>query len=451
MTLARTTRPYSNEVLPDGNIFRRYENRYRHKDGSWRWISWAAVVVGDLLQGVGRDITAEKEQAAQLRLAEEQLRGAQKMEALGQLTGGIAHDFNNMLAVVIGSLGLIKRRLANGETNIGRFADSALDAASRAATMTHRLLAFSRQQPLKPEIVEPNRLVSGMSELLTGALGERIEVETVLAADPWRTQIDPHQLESALLNLAVNARDAMPNGGRLTVETANVALDARYAAQHPDVAAGDYVMVAMTDTGMGMDRATLVRAFDPFFTTKEVGKGTGLGLSQVYGFVRQSGGHVQIYSEVGQGTVVKLYLPRVGHGDAMADDGVSRSAARPPGAVTILIVEDDDAVRRLGVAALAELGYLALEADSASAALSLIDDHPEISLLFTDVVMPEINGRELVERALRRRPGLKVLYTTGYTRNAVVHNGVLDADVAMISKPFTIGELGAKLRAVLGE
>jgi PAS domain S-box-containing protein len=449
MSLAGANRPYAVETTEAGRTIRRYENRYRHKDGGWRWISWSVVAADGILQGVGRDITADKERAAALALTEAQLRQAQKMEAVGQLTGGIAHDFNNMLAITISSLGLLKRRLAKGDTNVERFADSALEGANRAASLTHRLLAFSRQQPLKPEAIEPGRLVSGLAEMLMRTLGETIRIETVLGAGLWRSHADPHQLESAILNLAVNARDAMPDGGKLTIETANADLDDRYVAQHLGVAAGQYVMIAVTDTGIGMDGDTVAKAFDPFFTTKDVGKGTGLGLSQVYGFVRQSGGHVKIYSELGHGTTIKLYLPRFTGDQEIEGDLPVKPIAYADEAVTILIVEDEPAVRQLGVEALLELGYRVLEADGAAAALRLLDAHPEIALLFTDVVMPEVNGRKLAEEARRRRPDLKVLFTTGYTRNAVVHNGVLDAGVELVGKPFTIDQLGAKLRTVL--
>ncbi len=449
MELAAQMRPYTEEVTQDGRTVRRYENRYRHKAGGWHWISWTVVAVEGILQGVGRDVTQERERAAALALAEAQLHQAQKMEAVGQLTGGIAHDFNNMLAIVISSLGLLKRRLAKGETNVERFADSALEGANRAASLTHRLLAFSRQQPLKPEVIEPAALVSGLSEMLTRTLGETIRIETVLGAGLWRAHADPHQLESAILNLAVNARDAMPDGGRLTIETANTDLDDRYVAQHPGVAAGQYVMIGVTDTGDGMPADVAAKAFDPFFTTKDVGKGTGLGLSQVYGFVRQSDGHVKIYSEVGHGTSVKLYLPRFVGDDTTQEALGARPLPYADAAITILIVEDEPAVRQLGVDALTELGYRVLEADGAAAALRLLDSHDEIDLLFTDVIMPVVNGRKLAEEALRRRPGLKVLFTTGYTRNAVVHNGVLDPGVELLGKPFTIDHLGAKVRTGL--
>ena len=449
MRLSAVQRPYTEEIAEDGRVVRRYENRYRHKQGGWRWISWTVVAMGGILQGVGRDVTAEKEHAEALALAEAQLRQAQKMEAVGQLTGGIAHDFNNMLAIVISSLGLMKRRLAKGDSNIERFADSALEGANRAASLTHRLLAFSRQQPLKPEPIEVGRLVFGLSDMLTRTLGETIRVETVQGAGLWRTHADPHQLESALLNLAVNARDAMPDGGKLTIETANADLDERYAAQHPGIAPGQYVMMAVTDTGEGMPPDIVAKAFDPFFTTKDVGKGTGLGLSQVYGFVRQSGGHVKIYSEIGRGTSVKLYLPRFLGQHDVPTGAVLKPIAYADEAITILMVEDEAAVRRPGVEALTELGYRVLEADGAAAALRLLDRHDEIALLFTDVVMPEIDGRKLAEEAKRRRPGLKVLFTTGYTRNAVVHNGVLEPGVDLLGKPFTIDQLGAKLRMVL--
>ena len=449
MTLAGQVQPYTEEVTPYGRTVRRYENRYRHKDGAWHWISWTVVAVDGILQGVGRDVTQERERAAALALAEAQLRQAQKMEAVGQLTGGIAHDFNNMLAIVISSLGLLKRRLAKGETNVERFADSALEGANRAASLTHRLLAFSRQQPLKPEAIEPGALVSGLSEMLTRTLGETIRIETVQGAGLWRAHADPHQLESAILNLAVNARDAMADGGKLTIETANTDLDDRYVDQHAGVAAGQYVMIAVTDTGDGMPADIVAKAFDPFFTTKDVGKGTGLGLSQVYGFVRQSGGHVKIYSEVGHGTSVKLYLPRFFGEDDSARGAPSRPLPYADTATTILIVEDEPSVRQLGVDMLTELGYRVLEADGAAAALRLIEAHDEIDLLFTDVIMPEVNGRKLAEAAGKRRPGLKVLFTTGYTRNAVVHNGVLDPGVELLGKPFTVEQLGAKLRTVL--
>jgi CheY-like chemotaxis protein len=316
--------------------------------------------------------------------------------------------------------------------------------------LTQRLLAFSRQQPLRPESIDVNRLVSDMSDLLRHSLGAEIQLEAVLAGGLWRTHADPNQLENVILNLAVNARDAMPEGGRLTIETQNAHLDARYVASHVGVAPGQYVLIAVTDTGMGMPEEVIAKAFDPFFTTKEVGKGTGLGLSQVYGFVKQSGGHVKIYSEPGEGTTLKIYLPRqaAGHQE-IETDAAAPALPRGEQRETILVVEDEPAVRELSVEVLRELGYRVLEADGAAAALRLIDAHPDIALLFTDIVMPETNGRKLAEEAGRRRQGLKVLFTTGYTRNAVVHNGVLDAGVDLIGKPFTIEELAAKVRAVL--
>jgi signal transduction histidine kinase len=386
----------------------------------------------------------------ELEQAHEALRQSQKMEAVGQLTGGIAHDFNNMLAVVIGSLDLLGRRLGAGDARAKRYVDAAADGARRAALLTQRLLAFSRQQPLRPEPIDANRLVAGMSDLIRGSLGSDIRLETVLAAGGWRVHADPNQLENVLLNLAVNARDAMPEGGRLTIETQNAHIDARYAAANLGVPAGQYVLMAVTDTGSGMPQEVIAKAFDPFFTTKEVGKGTGLGLSQVYGFVKQSGGHVKIYSEPGQGTTVKVYLPRL---IGAEHDGVDEEAASdiPLGESqeVILVVEDEPAVRQFSVDALTELGYRVIEADGAATALRLLDAHPDIGLLFTDVVMPDVNGRKLADEVLKRRPDMRVLFTTGYTRNAVVHNGVLDAGVELIGKPFTVEELAAKVRDVL--
>jgi signal transduction histidine kinase/ActR/RegA family two-component response regulator len=383
--------------------------------------------------------------------AEDALRQAQKMEAVGHLTGGIAHDFNNMLAIIIGSLGLLKRRAARGETGLERYADSALEGANRAATLTQRLLAFARRQALNPQPADPNRLIAGMSELLRRSLGEAVKIETVLAGGAWKIKVDAHQLENAILNLALNSRDAMPSGsGRLTIETANVDLDERYTADHSGLIPGQYAMIAVSDTGAGMTAEVIGKAFEPFFTTKEVGKGTGLGLSQVYGFVRQSGGHVRIYSEIGHGTTVKIYLPRLFAADIAAVAAPVEIKATTDD-ITVLVVEDEPGVRRLTVDALSELGYRVLDAEGATPALALVRSHPEIKLLFTDIVMPEINGRELADEALKLHPDLKVLFTTGYTRNAVVHHGVLDPGVNLLGKPFSLEQLAAKLRAVLDD
>lgn len=391
------------------------------------------------------------DEIAERMKAEEQLRQAQKMEAVGQLTGGIAHDFNNILAVIIGSLNLAKRRLGKGEVDIDRFIEGAIDGANRAATLTQRLLAFSRQQPLAPEVVDINRMVGGMSEMLDRSLGELIILETVQAAGLWRVRADRGQLESAVLNLAVNARDAMPRGGRLTIETSNSSIDQKYAREYT-LKPGQYVLVAVTDNGVGIPGDVLGRVFDPFFTTKEVGKGTGLGLSQVYGFVRQSGGHVKVYSEVGVGTTVKIYLPRfVGDEEIVAP----LEAALHPGASlqkeTILVVEDDDRVRSISSESLRDLGYTVIEAASAKEAIRKIEDGPVPDLLFTDVVMPGMTGADLAAELLKRHPGLKVLFTTGYTRNAIVHNGVLDAGKHLLTKPFAIEDLAAKVRSLLDE
>jgi CheY-like chemotaxis protein len=346
-------------------------------------------------------------------------------------------------------MNLAQRKLARGETDLGKFVDSAVEAAQRGASLTARLLAFARQQPLSPSVIDANKLVSGMSELLRRTLGETIGIETVLAGGLWRARADAGQLENAVLNLCVNARDAMPDGGRLTIETANCYLDDSYAAEHYEVPAGQYVLVAVTDTGSGMSREIMASAFDPFFTTKPAGKGTGLGLSQVFGFVKQSGGHVKIYSEPGQGTTVKIYLPR--SSEETAQDVVLPSPTLPGGrpVETILLVEDDERVRVLGVETLRDLGYTVVHAGNGESALAMLDRHPEVSLLFTDVVMPGGSGRKLAEAALARHPGLKVLYTTGFTRNAVVHNGVLDHGVDFIAKPFTVEQLARKVREIL--
>ncbi len=355
-----------------------------------------------------------------------------------------------MLAVVSGSLDLLDRRTAAEDGRAKRLISAAQEASKRAANLTKRLLAFSRQQPLAPEVLDINKLVSGMSDLFRHSLGADVRLETVLAGGIWPTFIDQNQLESILLNLAVNARDAMPAGGHLTIETQNAHLDRRYVAEEPGVAPGHYVMVAVTDTGTGMPPEVIAKAFDPFFTTKEVGKGTGLGLSQVYGFIKQSGGHIKIYSEVGQGTTIKIYLPRHIGQTAQADgDGHGPDLPEAESQELILVVDDEEIVRNFSIEALTELGYAVVSATGATEAVAILSERADIDLLFTDIVMPEINGRKLAEMVRPLRPDLPVLYTTGYTRNAIVHNGVLDAGVDMIGKPFTLDELAVKVREVL--
>ena len=389
------------------------------------------------------------EQVSRREQVESQLRQSQKMEALGQLTGGIAHDFNNMLGVIMGAHDLIRRRLKKGDFGIERFVEAATNASERAAVLTQRLLAFARQQPLAPQPIDANKMIINMSDLLHTTLGEQIRIETVAAAGLWTINADAQQLESAILNIAINARDAMPEGGRLTIETANTSLDDAYCKQNPEIEAGQYVMVAITDTGVGMPPDVAARVFDPFFTTKPAGKGTGLGLSQVYGFVKQSHGHIKIYSELGAGTNVKIYLPRLIADAQDIKRGVPGTVSTGDRSEIILVVEDDTLMRRLATEALHDLGYTVLESENAANALAILDREADIKLLFTDVVMPDVNGKKLADEAVRRRPGLKVLFTTGYTANAVVHGGVLDPGVHLISKPFTLDRLAAKVRAVL--
>ncbi len=392
-------------------------------------------------------------EALERERAEQALRQAQKMESIGHLTGGVAHDFNNLLTVIVGNLEGMQRHLGDpGQhaATLQRAAEQAMRGAQRATALTQRLLAFSRQQPLEPKPIEIGRLVTSMSDLLRRTIGEQIAVETVLAGGLWPVHADPNQLEVAILNLAVNARDAMPTGGRLTIETANAYLDDVYAAAQAEVVPGQYVVTAITDSGIGMSRETVARAFEPFFTTKEVGHGTGLGLSQVYGFVKQSGGHVKIYSEVGLGTTVKIYLPRL---HAFAAEIEAAPAAEVPGAgqaETVLVVEDDADVRAYTTGILRELGYQVIEVGDGQSALQRLAQHPEIELLFTDVGLPGgMNGRQLADQARLARRDLRVLFTTGYARNAIVHDGRLDPGVQLITKPFTYAALGAKLRDML--
>ncbi|MDX8442190.1 CHASE3 domain-containing protein [Mesorhizobium australafricanum] len=381
--------------------------------------------------------------------AESQLRQVQKMEAVGQLTGGIAHDFNNMLAVITSAMNLAQRKLARGEHDVQSFVEAATDAAARAANLTARLLAFSRQQTLAPQIVDANRLVTGMSDLLRRTLGHAIEIETVLAGGLWKTHADPSQVENAIINLAVNARDAMEEKGKLTIETANCYLDEAYTAAHPEVKAGQYVMIAVTDTGAGMPADIMAKAFEPFFTTKPAAKGTGLGLSQVFGFVKQSGGHVKIYSEPGEGTTIKIYLARFTGSEDAATPPRASGKSDVPATETILLVEDDARVRASTAAALLELGYTVIEAAGAEEALQKLGENAAIALMLTDIVMQGMNGRQLAEQARKHSRSLKVVFMTGFTRNAVVHNGVLDHDVHFVAKPFTLEQLAAKLRDAL--
>jgi CheY-like chemotaxis protein len=370
------------------------------------------------------------------------------MEAVGRLTGGVAHDFNNLLTVILGNADALAEDLA-GDARLRPLAELTREAAERAAELTRRLLAFSRRQPLQPQVVDIDELVAGMHGLMRRTLGDDIEIEIASGEKSWPVLIDPAQLEAALLNLAVNARDAMPDGGRLIIETRNLQLDQDYAAREPEVVAGPYVMVAVADTGSGMPPAVLARAFEPFFTTKEVGRGTGLGLSMVYGFAKQSGGHVKIYSEVDHGTIVKLYLPRSDPTGTIAASAVP-DTAEPRGSERILLVEDDELVRRHAEGQLAALGYSVTAAASGPQALELLRGGAAIDLLFSDVVMPGgLNGRELAEAARRLRPGLPVLYTSGYTEDAIIHQGRLDLGVHLLNKPYRRDELAAKLRQVL--
>lgn len=428
-----------------------FENRLRTQDGDYRTLAWTAVAVENRLYAVARDVTEERARERTLVETEEQLRQAQKMEVVGQLTGGIAHDFNNLLQVVTGNLETVLRSVPADAARLRRAANNAMTGAMRAATLTQRLLAFSRRQPLAPKSLDVNRLVDGMSELLHRTLGEPIAVETRLEPDPWRIEADPNQLESAILNLTINARDAMPHGGRLEIATSNAQLEAGACAE---MVAGDYLLLTITDTGAGMDDATIARVFEPFFTTKDVGKGTGLGLSMVYGFVTQSGGHVRLRSSPGVGTAVDIYFPRLIGGDAPEQEEPVPAPSRPLGAragETVLVCEDDDDVRSHSVEVLRELGYRVLEAADGAAALRAFGrESDRIDLLFTDVVLPGgITGAMVAQQARALKPSLRILFTTGYARDTIVHHGRLDPGVALITKPFAFADLAARIREML--
>ncbi|MDB5664864.1 PAS domain S-box protein [Cypionkella sp.] len=414
------------------------------KDGFMRRIAWTAVPEGDKIYAFGRDITAEIEASEALAVSEAALRQAQKMDAVGQLTGGIAHDFNNLLQVVSGNLQLLAKD-TEGNERAARRLQAAQEGVARGSRLAAQLLAFGRRQPLAPRVVNLGRLVRSMDDMLRRALGETIEIETIVAGGLWNTLVDQGNVENVLLNLAINARDAMESGGKLTIETGNAFLDQTYARMHPDITPGQYVLLAVTDTGCGIPQELVEKVFDPFFSTKPEGKGTGLGLSMVYGFVKQSGGHVKIYSELGEGTTIKIYLPR--STQAEEDIVVRYSGLIEGGSETILVVEDDKGVRDTVIEILSDLGYKVLQASDAQSALAIIESGVPIDLLFTDVVMPgPLKSTQLARMAVERLPNLAVLFTSGYTENSIVHAGRLDEGVELLSKPYTTEALALRLR-----
>ncbi|WP_208511560.1 response regulator [Variovorax paradoxus] len=437
--------------LAKGERTRGFENRYRAKDGSYRWLSWTAVPEGGLNYSAARDITQQKERAAELDAAREQLRQSQKLEAVGQLTGGLAHDFNNLLAAIGGSLELMRRRGLEGrQADLERYIGVAHGAVKRAAALTHRLLAFSRRQTLEPKSVNLNRLVNGMEDLLRRTLGPGIALENVAAVGLWNVHADPSQLENALLNLCINARDAMPEGGTLVVETANRWVDARTAPAR-DLPEGQYVSLTVSDNGVGMSAEVAARAFDPFFTTKPIGMGTGLGLSMIYGFAKQSGGQVRIYSEVGQGTSVSIYLPRHDRTEENTTEAEQvETAPRADRGDTVLVVDDEASLRMLIVEVMQGLGYATLEAGDGADALRILESNQRIDLLLTDVGLPGgMNGRQVADAARTLRAGLKVLFITGYAENAVLSHGHLAPGMHVMTKPFEMDALAKRVKTLI--
>ena len=437
----------------------------RYEAESWRVRKdggrfFASVVIDPIISADGevlgfakvtRDMTERREAQAALKAAQEQLAASQKMEAIGQLSGGIAHDFNNLMMIVLGNLESAQRHgTAAQNPNLTRSISNAMRGAQRATALTSRLLAFSRRQPLDPKPLDVNRFLSGAAEFMQRSLGETVSVECVGSAGLWQIEVDANHLEAALLNLAINSRDAMPDGGKLTIEATNVYLDEEYCQLNPEVKPGQCVLVCVTDNGEGMAPDVLARAFEPFFTTKEPGQGTGLGLSQVYGFVKQSGGHIKIYSEVGEGTTARLYFPRY---VSVATEEATEDQEMPPHAEqgeTILLVEDDTELRNYLLETLRGLGYRVLAAANGEEALTILHrKNLRIDLLLTDVVMPVMNGRELALQAQQERPDLKIVYMTGYSRNAVVHQGRLKEGVELLQKPISHSTLAARLRGFL--
>jgi PAS domain S-box-containing protein len=437
-------------ALSEGDLVG-FENRFRTVDGGSRWVSWHTAMEDGLVYAYGRDVTEQKFADEALAAAEDALRQAQKMEAVGQLTGGIAHDFNNLLQGINGSLEIMQKRLEQGHTrDVLRWLEGAKSSADRAAALTHRLLAFSRRQPLDPRPVSVNPLIGSMEDLLGRTLGEDIAVAIDFESDLWRTRCDPNQLESAILNLVINARDAMPDGGRLTIETRNCRFDKAEAAGRGELAPGDYVCINVEDTGVGMDKATIERAFEPFYTTKPLGEGTGLGLSMIYGFARQSEGRVEIVSELGRGSRISIYLPR-----CMNEDPAQPvvAAQEPNAAVAsgevVLVVEDEPVVRGLIKEVLGDLGYRALEATDGPEGLRILQSAERVDLLVTDIGLPGLNGRQIADAARVDRPDLKILFMTGYAENAALPTGFLERGMAMLTKPFTMDKFARQVQSMI--
>jgi PAS domain S-box-containing protein len=427
----------------------KFESRFRHKDGSYRWLSWTGVSDKERSYAVARDVTAEKVAAERLRATEEALQQSQKMEAVGQLTGGIAHDFNNLLTGIVGSLDLLQTRFNQGRTeNVARYIDAAMTSANRAAALTHRLLAFARRQPLMPKSVDVNQLVVSLEDLLRRTIGETIDLQIAASDDLWWTLCDPNQLESALLNLAINARDAMPDGGKLVIATSNARIEC-VTAETPALSPGDYVCIAVTDSGVGMNAEVAARAFDPFFTTKPIGQGTGLGLSMIYGFARQSNGHATIDSKMEQGTTVRLYLPRH-HGDiATPQASGARKTGQASHGETVLVIEDESVVRAVIIEMLAEQGYRTLEAVDGPTGVKILRSSERIDLLVTDIGLPGINGRQVADQARDTRPGLKILFITGYAESVAISEGFLQPGMELVTKPFDLDHLAQRIRAMI--
>jgi PAS domain S-box-containing protein len=442
------------DEMTQGRIMSLFESRVRHHDGTSRLIAWSGVVADGILQAVGRDVTAQREAQEALASAEEALRQSQKMEALGQLTGGIAHDFNNLLTGILGAMDLVKRRIASGRLeDVQRFLDAAATSAHRAAALTHRLLAFARRQPLDPRPVDLNQLILGMEDILRRSVGEQVTLKLELAPGLWPAVTDANQLENALLNLVINSRDAMPDGGRLTIETSSAVLGhgelPSDAGIEPSIEPGDYTVICVSDSGTGMSPETLAKVFDPFFTTKPIGQGTGLGLSMVYGFAKQSHGHVRIESEIGHGTTVRLYLPRHDHADAQRMVQTSPTAMPRGSGETVLLVEDEPSVRLLISEILNELGYASIEAVDAETALPILASDVRLDLMITDVGLPGLSGRKLADIGRQHRPDLRVLFVTGYAEHATTRTNFLAPGMEMVTKPFSLEAVAVTIRAMI--